>query len=121
MTFVSLLSCNKEPLLDEAPSLVGTWQHYSAEDAWEIVYIESDGTGKVEWFTNNKLHEETNTKDWKVKQNRLYFGNVTFSLKPYTIDLYPTVIGANDTIGFDTLVQGNKYIQLNQLNFIKRN
>ena len=115
-----LMSCSKEELLTEAPSLVGTWQHYSAEDAWEIIFINTDGTGKVEWYVNNKLNEETKEKNWYTKDNRLYLGKATFSFKPYNIDAYPYYVGTSDNVGFDTLTPGKRIIELNQLHYIEK-
>lgn len=100
--------------------MVGTWVHYSAEDAWEIVYIDSTGEGKVEWYTNNKLHKETKTKSWYVEDNRLFLGKTTFSLSPYDIDAYP-VIAFNDFIqGFDTVITGKRYVALDNRIFTEK-
>ena len=118
---VFLISCSKEKLIIESPSLVGVWQHYSAMDAWEILIINTDGTGKVEWYTNNKLHEETKIKDWYVKENRLYFGKVTFALNPYDVTGYPQLSSQEEIIEFDTLKPLTRYIELNQLNYVEIN
>lgn len=115
-----LLSCGKEKLLDEAPSLIGVWQHYHSEEAWDIITINSDGTGKVDFFTNSKLREETKVKDWLVKDNRLYLGKVTFSLQPYTITEYPKTASSNSIEGFDTLTTAQRYVEFNQLVYVEK-
>ena len=100
--------------------MIGTWQHYSAADAWEIVIIKEDGLGMVKWYTNNKLFQETKEKVWYVKENKLYLGKVTFSLKPYNIDGYPTTSSTTEIIELDTLTSGAKFIVLNELNFVEK-
>lgn len=116
-----LFSCGKEPLQSEAPSLVGEWKHYHSASSWDVVYIGEDGLGNVKWYTNNKLFQETKTKEWFVKDNELFLGKVTFSFKPYSIDLYPTTVAADEISGFDTLMSGDEKIELNQLTFKKIN
>lgn len=105
-----IFSCGKEDVSTGAPSLIGTWIHYSASDAWEIIYINSEGNGKVEWFTNNKLHKDTKEKTWYIKDNRLTLGKSTFSLAPYDVETYPTQSSNTVIEGFDTLMSGKKYI-----------
>ena len=113
-------SCGKEKLLDSAPSMVGNWVHYDAPDAWEKVIIKEDGTGKVEWYTNNKLHKETKVKDWLVKGNELFLGKVTFSLGPYDISEYPITSSATVIESYDTLVQGSRYCVMNSSYFVEK-
>ena len=115
-----LLSCSKEQVLSESPSLIGKWTHYSSTDAWETILIDSDGSGKVWYYTNGKLKEETKTKTWYTEDNRLYLGKVTFSLQPYTISEYPSQISQEQIIEFDTLPLGGRVLQLNQLNFVEK-
>jgi len=114
-----LFACGKEPLIEDAPSLVGDWQHYHSEDQWDFISIDEDGTGYVKWYTNGKLFQETKVKEWFVKDNELFLGKVTFSFKPYSIDLYPTNVSTSEIIGFDTLSPGDVKIELNQLLFKK--
>lgn len=114
-----VVSCSKETLLSESPSLIGKWRHYSATDAWENVIVNSDGTGKVEYFRKSKIFEETKVKDWYTEDNRMYLGKATFSLQPYTITSYPQLASFQEIIEFDTLKIGIRYIQLNQLNFVE--
>ncbi len=113
------MSCSKETLLSESPSLIGKWRHYSAADAWENVIVNSDGTGKVEYYRKSKIFEETKVKDWYTEDNRMYLGKVTFSLQPYTITSYPTIASSQEILEFDTLKSGERYIQLNQLNYVE--
>ena len=112
--------CSKEEVLAETPSLIGRWTHYSASDAWETIFIDEDGTGKVWYYTNSKLKEETKTKTWYTQDNRLYLGKVTFSLKPYTISEFPSNISQEQIVEFDTLTVGARVMQLNQLNFVEK-
>ena len=49
LILILLNSCKKEALLDEAPSLVGDWIHYTQEDAWHIIHIKTDGNGVEQW------------------------------------------------------------------------
>lgn len=108
-----LASCNKEELVSGAPSLVGDWIHYNTEAEKEIIYIDSEGNGKVVWYVGNSLERETKVKKWYVEDNRMQLGKVTFNLRPFNIDVFPTT-SSNTTIeGYDTLYQGFRYIQLN--------
>jgi hypothetical protein len=116
-----LISCSKDKLIDEAPSLVGTWKHFYSEEAWDIITISSDGTGKVDYFTNSKLKEETKVKDWYIKDDRLYLGKVTFSLQPYTVSEYPTTASINFIEASDTVFIGERYLEFNQLIFVEKN
>lgn len=120
LVLIIFTSCSKEEVLSESPSLIGKWTHYSANDAWETVLIDEDGTGKVWFYTNGKLKEETKTKTWYTENNRLYLGKVTFSLQPYTISEFPKMISQEEIIAFDTLVVGARVMQLNQLNFVEK-
>ena len=100
--------------------MVGVWEHHSASDAWERVTIKSDGTGKIEWYTNNKLHKDTKEKKWYVEDNRLYLGKVTFSLQPYDINEFPAVCTAGSVQDYDTLVFGTRYCMLNNHYFVEK-
>lgn len=115
-----MVSCGKEAVQEEASSMIGTWVHYTSNEAWEKIIIDSTGYGKVEWYTNNKLHQETKEKQWFVKDNRLYLGKATFSINPYDIDTYPLVSASTEVQGYDTLVQGSKYCVLDGLTFVEK-
>lgn len=117
---ILFLACSKEEVLTETPSLIGKWTHYSASDAWETILIDDNGTGKVWYYTNGKLKEETKTKTWYTQDNRLYLGKVTFSLQPYTISEFPSQVSQEQIVDFDTLTVGSRVMQLNQLNFIEK-
>lgn len=117
--FFLMLACGKEPLINNAPSLVGDWQHYQADEQWDFISIDENGIGYVQWYTNGKLFQETKIKEWFVKDNTLFLGKVTFSFKPYSIDLYPTTVNFPEIVGFDTLDVGDVKIELNQRLFKK--
>jgi hypothetical protein len=114
------VSCGKEKLVDVAPSLIGTWTHYSGMDAWETLYIEESGDGTIKWYTNGKLFKDAKTKTWYVKDNTLYFGKATFSLTPYDIDEYPQMASSTEIINFDTLQMGFRYMKLDGLTFVEQ-
>ena len=115
-----IVSCKKEKMIDAAPSMIGTWVHYEAETAWEILIINEDGSGKIIWYTNSKVYRETNVKDWYVKDNALYLGKVTFGVKPYKIDEFPLPSSTTTIEGYDTLVQGQRYCILDDLYFVEK-
>jgi len=114
------ISCGKEKVVDAAPSLIGTWTHYSAADAWETLFIEESGDGTIKWYTNGKLFKDAKTKTWYVKDNTLYFGKATFSLTPYDINNYPTMISSTEIQNFDTLLIGARYMELDGLTFVEQ-
>ena len=107
-----LLSCNKEPILEVAPSLVGIWKHHSAVDAWHIIYIYENGKGIMQWFRNYKLYKDTKERDWWMKNNTIYFGKTAFNGELYDVETFPTLTGQTFTDNFDTIYAGKRYIVL---------
>ncbi|UKN02045.1 hypothetical protein K6119_00765 [Paracrocinitomix mangrovi] len=108
-----VFSCNKESVDAEAPSLIGIWQHNISLTESEVITINQDGTGKVEWYDNNSLRDHTKVKTWYVKDNRLTLGTITFSMQPYDIDEYPKNGSSTIIEGYDTIHTGQRYIKLN--------
>ncbi len=116
---VLLQSCKKEPVLDSAPSLVGSWIHYSDNDAWHIIHIESNGEGTMEWYRNDKIFKDTKTRPWYVKDNTLYFGKATFNGELYDIIEYPILNSIESIQNLDTLKSGKEYMILDDLYYIE--
>lgn len=115
-----VFSCAKEELTSGAPSMIGIWIHYSDDQDWEKLVINEDGTGKIEWYANGGLNNETKTKTWYTEDNRLYFGKSTFNIKPYSVNQFPQLSTFTTTEGFDTLTQGVRYCKLNNQYFIEK-
>lgn len=107
------ISCGKEDLSSSAPSLIGNWIHYRSSTEAELIKINEEGVGKVLWYDGLSLERETKEKTWKIQDNRMYLGTVTFNLKPYDINEYPKTSSITVIEGYDTLFQGLRYIQLN--------
>ena len=120
LVIISFTACGKEKVIDAAPSLIGTWTHYSATDAWETLFIEESGDGTIKWYTNGKLFKDAKTKTWYVKDNTLSFGKATFSLTPYDIDAYPEMASSMEILNFDTLQAGFRYMELDGLTFVEQ-
>jgi len=118
VVFLSL-GCKKETVKDGAPSLIGTWKHYSAEDAWHIIYIYDNGEGRMEWYTNNKLHDDTKVRTWYLKNNTIHFGKVALNGELYEVTDFPTVSGSTTVELFDTLYAGKKYITLDNKYYVE--
>lgn len=105
-------SCNKEPLLDASPALVGNWTHYTDAETWHTLHVNSDGNGTMEWYTNSKLNKDTKERPWLIKDNTLYFGKVSFNGELYDIDAYPQLSGSTTIENYDTLSAGERFIIL---------
>jgi len=108
------ISCKKEPVLTAAPSLVGSWRHYSATDAWHTIIISENGDGNMEYGVDGKSSGYTETRPWFMKENTLYFGKLTLNGDLYEVIDYP-VLNSVETIElFDTLHAGKKYMRLDK-------
>lgn len=117
----TLLACKKETVTEAAPSLVGTWKHYSAADAWHIIYIYDNSEGKMEWYTNGKFYKDTKTRTWYMKENTIYFGKVALNGELYEIIDFPLVSPSETIQLFDTLKVGKRYMQTEDGYYVEQN
>lgn len=106
------ISCKKEEVTAAAPSLVGSWKHYSAADAWHIIHIYDNSEGMMEWYTNGKLYKDTKIRTWYMKGNTIYFGKVALNGELYEVIDFPVVSGTQTIELFDTLHAGKKYLKM---------
>lgn len=111
---VIFLSCKKEKLMDAAPSLVGSWKHYTATDAWHIIHIYNNSEGQMEWYTNGKLYKDTKIRTWYIKGNVIHFGKVALNGELYEVIEYPATNSTEKIELFDTLYAGKKFMQLDK-------
>lgn len=115
------VSCKKDKLVDEAPSLIGNWTHFETADSGEKIEIKENGFGSITLISNGTAASKTKEREWFVKDNELFFGKAAFNGEFYTIDEYPK-IAANDFINFfDTINVGNRYIILNDRYYVEKN
>lgn len=122
ITFISLIlfiSCKKETVLDVAPSLIGTWKHYSDEDNWHIIYIFDNGDGRMEWFVDGEKADFTKTRTWYMKDNTIYFGKVALNGELYDVIDFPSTSSSESIINFDTLKVGKRFMQLDEGYFVE--
>ncbi|MBI3135629.1 MAG: hypothetical protein HYZ14_13205 [Bacteroidetes bacterium] len=110
-TSLLFCSCKKETVHTAAPSLVGTWKHYSAADAWHIIYIYADSQGKMEWYTNNELYKDSKVRTWYMKDNTIYFGKMALNGELYEVIDFPVVSPSQSIELFDTLKAGKRFIR----------
>jgi hypothetical protein len=111
---VTFISCKKEEVTTAAPSLIGTWKHYSAADAWHTIVIYDNGDGKMEYGVDGKASGFTEIRPWYMKENTLYFGKLTLNGELYEVIDYP-VLSSTETIElFDTIYAGKKYMRLDK-------
>ncbi len=109
-----VFSCKKEPVLTAAPSLVGSWRHYSGAGTWHTIIISENGDGNMEYGVDGKSNGYTETRPWYMKENTLYFGKLTLNGDLYEVIDYP-VLSSSETIElFDTLHAGKKYMRLDK-------
>ena len=116
---VLLLGCNKDPLLEAAPSMVGTWTHYSNVTDHHIIYINDDGSGKLEWYNDKGLYKETKERDWYIKENTLYFGKASFDGQLYRINDFPTTCTAGFANYYDSIPTGARYCKLDDVYYVE--
>lgn len=113
--FIPLLfSCKKEILHDSAPSLVGTWKHYTSESAWHIITINENSNGRMEWYVDNKFYKDTKTRTWYLKNNTIYFGKVALNGELYEVIDFPITASTEAIELFDTLKVGKRYMKLDK-------
>lgn len=115
-----VFSCKKENVKDEAPSLIGTWKHYSAADAWHIIYIYENGNGKMEWFTNSKLNKDTKERTWYLKENTIYFGKMALNGELYEVIDFPTTQSTQTIENLDTLKANVRFMKLDEGYFVEQ-
>jgi len=114
LSLILLSSCKKELVHEAAPSLVGTWKHYSAADAWHIIYIYDDSQGKMEWYTNGKSYKDSKVRTWYMKGNTIYFGKVALNGELYEIIDFPKESPSQSIELFDTLKPGKRFLKTDQ-------
>lgn len=115
-----LVSCKKETVKDGAPSLIGTWKHYSSVDAWHIIYIQDDSQGRMEWYTNGKLFDDTKIRTWYLKDNTIHFGKLALNGELYEVTEFPYTAGSTTIELFDTLYSGKRIIKLDDKYYVEQ-
>ena len=114
IVFLLFSACSKDPLTDHTDQMQGSWKHYTSETDYHVIYIYADGMGKLEWYNEKGLTKETKEREWKIKDNRIYFGNAAFNGEFYDITDYPSLTGAEILNGHDTIPAGGRYCQLDK-------
>jgi len=114
-----LVACKKETVLDAAPSLIGTWKHYSSADDWHIIYIYDNGDGKLEWYVDTEIKKETTIRTWYIKDNTIYFGKVALNGELYEVIDFPANCQMQTIENFDTLKVGKQFMQLDDGYFVE--
>ena len=105
--------------MDVSSDMAGTWTHYTNETDHHVLYINADGTGKLEWYNNNGLHQDTKIRDWYIKDNRMYFGKVTFNGEFYDIEQYPITAGSGFSNYYDSIPASSRYCILNDVYYVE--
>lgn len=116
----SLVSCKKEKLVDAAPSLVGTWKHYSATANWHIIEIYDNGEGKLQWYVDGKLEKFTKVRTWYMEDNTIYFGKLALNGELYEVIDFPAISGAEVIENYDTLKVGKRFMRLDDGYFVEQ-
>lgn len=116
---LSLTGCKKELLLDKAPSMIGTWVHYSAPNTFHIIIVKEDGTGRLEWYNEGGLYKDTPYRDWYYKDNTMYFGKVALNGELYDIIEYPKTAGSTFENNFDVIPAGSRYCILENVYYVE--
>ncbi len=112
LLLILLSSCGKEPLLDVTDQMQGSWKHYTTETDYTVVYIYTDGNGRLEWYNDQGLTKDTKEREWLIKDNRIYFGKVAFNGEFFDISEFPKTGGAEIINGYDTIPSGGRYCLL---------
>ena len=117
LPFLLLLSCNKDPLTEAAPSLIGKWRTYDNEGVGEQVEIYENGNGVIKTFDFDKENTSTKERTWYIKDNELHFGKAAFNGEFYDIDAYPQTAGSILPMGIDSILPGERYTVLDERNY----
>jgi len=107
-----LISCKKETVADAAPSLIGTWKHYTSADECHIIYIYDNSEGKMEWYNEGQLYDDTKVRTWYLKNNTIYFGKVALNGELYEVLDFPSVSVTETVQLFDTLKAGKRFMKM---------
>lgn len=115
------IACKKETVDVAAPSLIGTWKHYSAADQWHILTIDANSEGKLEWYKEGALYKDSKVRTWYMKGNTIYFGKVALNGELYEILDFPQVSSSLSIELFDTLQAGKRYMKTDKGYFVEQN
>lgn len=114
-----LFSCKKEPIHEAAPSMIGSWKHYSAEEDWHVIHVYEDGNGAMEWYRNNKLYKDTKTRPWLMKGNTMHFGKVALNGELYDIEAYPDSASTEFIVNHDTIPALTRFVILDGFHYVE--
>ena len=117
LLFVYISSCNKEPLTEAAPSLVGKWRNYDNNGIGEQIEIYENGNGVIKTYDNWTEKTSTKERTWYIKDNELHFGKAAFNGEFYDIDEFPQTASTTIVIGIDSILPGERYIKLNKRDY----
>ena len=117
LPFLMFYSCNKDPLVDTAPSLIGKWRTYDNEGVGEQIEIYENGNGVIKTYTLDVENTSTKERTWYIDDNELHFGKAAFNGEFYDIDAYPQTASFTLDMGIDSIVAGERYIVLDKKNY----
>jgi hypothetical protein len=117
---ISVTACKKETLLESAPSLVGTWKHYSGDGDYHIIEIYDNGDGKMQWYVDNELEKYTKVRTWYMEGNTIYFGKIALNGELYEVIDFPAVSSSETIENFDTLKAGTRFMRLDDGYYIEQ-
>ena len=117
LPFLMFYSCNKDPLVDAAPSLIGKWRTYDNEGIGEQIEIYENGNGVIKTYTLDVENTSTKERTWYIDDNELHFGKAAFNGEFYDIDAYPQTASFTLDMGIDSIVAGERYIVLDKKNY----
>jgi len=113
------ISCKKETVLDTAPSLVGSWIHYSDIGNSHLIYIYDNGEGKMEWFVDYEKVKFTKVRTWYIKDNTIYFGKIALNGELYEVIEFPSTSSTQTIENYDTLKVGKRFMLLDEGYFVE--
>ena len=113
ITIITISSgCKKKSAVKIDNLFKNEWKHFIDANHSEILIIPNSAKGTIEQHENGQLISDTQPRKWLIKNNRLYFGWISFKGAQYSIESYPTVALNTLINDFDTINVGDSYIIL---------
>lgn len=109
--FVFIVSCKKQPAIEIDEKFHGSWRHYTGENSYVVLYIQSNSRGEIERYEDGMTSGTINGK-WLIKKNKLYLGWLTSNNYKFEINKYPTIADTTIIHNFDSVPIGSMYILL---------